>query len=228
MVGENFPILPAWFFYIYHAAGGYIIGRSVTFCPYPIVVLTVVFGIQGLIEHYADKFPSVAKVNGPLTLVVLVFLGYWLYTLFTISTAPGWVIWTAIAIYVVVVGVAKTKELGFPKDTVEEQIAALKDPNYNFWHFCIHNFFTAFFLFLSFTCPGVLPNDALIDFGGTAGTAGTALAEVRGKDMEFSSTQIVVFLSACLMSFVAGIGIGGRWCLRREVAQVDVSSLLVA
>mmetsp|Transcript_4690 Transcript_4690/g.11816 ORF Transcript_4690/g.11816 Transcript_4690/m.11816 type:complete len:223 (-) Transcript_4690:7-675(-) len=222
MVGESFPVLPAWFFYIYHVIGGWIIGRTVTFCPHPIPVLTVFFGIQGLIEHYADKFPTVAKLNAPLTLVLLGFLGYWLYTLFAISTAPHWVLWAAIAIYFAVVGIAKTMELGFPKDTVEEQVSALKDPNYNFWHFWLHNFFTAFFLFLSATCPGVFPKDALIDFGGTA------LAEVREEDTELPSAHMVVLFGVCLMSFAVGVGIGGRWCLRRDVAQVDATSLLVA
>ncbi|CAK0804652.1 unnamed protein product [Prorocentrum cordatum] len=113
-------------------------------------------------------------------------------------------------------------ELGFPKDRAEEQMSSLKDPSYNFWHFGLHNFFTAFFLFLSATCPGVFPKDASIDFGGTA------LAEVREKDIEFSSAQIVVLLGVCLMSFVVGIGVGGRWCLRRDVAQVDATSLLLA
>ncbi|CAK0874189.1 unnamed protein product [Prorocentrum cordatum] len=113
-------------------------------------------------------------------------------------------------------------ELGFPKDTAEEQISALKDPSYNFWHFWLHNFFTAFFLFLSATCPGVFPKDALIDFGGTA------LAEVREKDTEFSPAQIIVLLGVCLVSFVVGIGIGGRWFPRRDVTQVDITSFLAA
>lgn len=47
-------------------------------------------------------------------------------------------VWIGLAGYILVLGVSKGLELGFPKDSGPEQIEALKDPTYNFHHLILH------------------------------------------------------------------------------------------
>jgi hypothetical protein len=153
-IAQNFIIVPPSVFFAFHLLGGWLIGRTFTAIPHAIPIFIVIFAIQGVIEHYSDRFPTVAKANMPLTLALLVLLVYWLYTLFAISTAPHWMIVSAIVFYFVVVGCAKAFNMGFPMDTADEQIKALQDPAYNFYHLMLHIILTLVFGFLSLTCPG--------------------------------------------------------------------------
>jgi len=136
-----------------HIVTGWLVGRTLTM-PHATPFLMVLFGMQGAIEHYPEKFYAFAKANVPLTLASLVVNVYWFYNLFSVSAAPGWVIWSGIASFIGVIGIAKVADRGLPKDTVDEQIEALKsNPNYDRDHLIIHIVLTLICCFLSFTCP---------------------------------------------------------------------------
>merc|ERR1712110_413304 len=132
--------------------------------------LMVLFGMQGAIEHYPEKFYAFAKANVSLTLASLVVNVYWFYNLFSVSAAPGWVIWSGIASFTGVIGIAKVTDRGLPKDTVDEQIEALKsNPNYDRDHLIIHIVLTLICCFLSFTCsfPSEVSAVLAVAVGGT-------------------------------------------------------------
>ena len=112
--------------------------------------LAFFFFLQGLIEHYADVMPTLAKAGPFLVPVALSLLVGFFHYAYKASTMPKTVIAGFIA-YVLVVVVAKGGELGFPKDTAAEQIEALTDPTYVQWHLAIHLTFTAIFCAVSAT-----------------------------------------------------------------------------
>lgn len=183
-----------------HVAVGWIIGRTFA-TPHAMPLLAVLFGMQGAIEHYPQKFYAFAKANAPLTLIGLVVNVYWFYNLFSVSAAPGWVIWSGIAFFIALIGVAKTMDMGLPKDTVDEQIEALKsNPNYDRDHLMIHIALTLIFGFLSFTCPGQdIWNEPLINIQSLL--VGTSL---------LTCVDAVLMLVACSVFILVGIAVRGH------------------
>lgn len=97
----------------------------------------VAFGVvQGIIEHYADVFPSVAAVGPFLIPVGLGLLGMHYY--FAAKIMDTAIVYTCLAAYILVVVVSKGMDLGFPKDTAAEQIEALTDDDYVMKHLGLH------------------------------------------------------------------------------------------
>ena len=116
--------------------------------------LCVFFFVQGLIEHYADALPTLAVAGPSLVPLALALVVGFFYYAYKASTHPKMVLAGLVA-YVVVVVVAKGGELGFPKDTAAEQIAALKDPVYTQYHLIVHVVFNLLFCAVSYSAPSV-------------------------------------------------------------------------
>lgn len=95
------------------------------------------FGVtQGIIEHYADVFPSVAAAGPFLIPVAIGLLGMHYYYAAQIMDKSK--VYTGLFFYFLVLFVSKGMELGFPKDTAAEQIEALTDEDYVLKHFGLH------------------------------------------------------------------------------------------
>merc|ERR1711907_31843 len=95
-------------------------------------------GVQYVVEHYADKFPQVAAA-GPILVPIAVGLLAYHYRLVWVSSSGSKThVWIGLVGYILTLGISKGMELGFPKGTGDEQIAALKDPTYNFQHLVLH------------------------------------------------------------------------------------------
>ena len=97
----------------------------------------LVFGItQGIIEHYADVFPSIAAAGPWLIPVAIGMLGMHYYYAAKIMDKVK--VYTGLFFYFLVLFVSKGMEWGFPKDTAAEQIEALTDEDYVLKHACLH------------------------------------------------------------------------------------------
>eukprot|EP00986_Skeletonema_menzelii_P017511 scaffold20031_cov69-Skeletonema_menzelii.AAC.1 len=95
------------------------------------------FGVaQGVIEHYADVFPSIAAIGPFLIPVAIGLLGMHYY--FAAKIMDKKVVYTGLAAYIFVLFLFKGMEWGFPKDTAAEQIEALVDEDYVMKHFIFH------------------------------------------------------------------------------------------
>jgi len=116
--------------------------------------MCIFFGIQGLVEHYADVLPTLAKAGPFLVPVALSIVLLFFYYAHKGSTHPKMVLFSVL-MYVFELAAAKTWG-GFPKDTSEEQIAALKDPYYNMCHLILHVSLTASLLAVSYTVPSAM------------------------------------------------------------------------
>lgn len=89
-------------------------------------------------EHYSIEFPSVAAFGPALVVAAFALLPYTYYRAFKTTTGPKWLIWAALALFLLAVPVFKGLELGFPKDTPEEQAAANRDRTHSLWHVVLH------------------------------------------------------------------------------------------
>lgn len=93
--------------------------------------------LQIMYEHYAEKFPSVAMIGPvlfPLAIALLIMHYYYAFQLISDKK----IVWSSLAIFFVVFGGSKALDFGSPKDTIEEQIEALKDDTYNMQHLLNH------------------------------------------------------------------------------------------
>jgi len=183
-----------------HVAIGWLVGRTFA-TPYAMPFLMVLFGMHGVIEHYPEKFYVFAKANTPLAGMTLVVDIYWFYNLFSVSAAPGWMIWSGIASFIACIGLAKALDVGLPKDTIDEQIEALKiNLNYDREHLMVHIVLTLILGFLSFTCPGQdMWSQPLIDVQAFLGAAS-----------QISCADVLFVLVPCLVSTAAGIAARGQ------------------
>ena len=128
-------VLPAPLFFLIHVYTAWILAR-----PFPAAYVPplMVFGVvQALIEHFADKLPMLAPLGPLLVLAGVVILGLH-YRFAYAKMADKARFWCGVAGYVLILAISKTFELGFPKDIVDEQIAALEDPTYSAHHAVLH------------------------------------------------------------------------------------------
>merc|ERR1719271_1929402 len=94
--------------------------------------------VQYTIEHYSAEFPSVASFGPALVGIALALAPYTYYRAFKTTTGPKALIWAALAVFLLALPVFKGLELGFPKDTPEEQAAANPDRTHSLWHIVLH------------------------------------------------------------------------------------------
>ena len=99
--------------------------------------------MQGVIEHYTEEFPKVAKYNGPVVLITLAAgIGFFYRAYQAVKhdeTKKRIVLLQAAAFYSVAL-VAKVTDFGFPYDDPADQLEALKSSTYNNHHMVIHIF----------------------------------------------------------------------------------------
>merc|ERR1719258_432514 len=82
---------------------------------------------QYCVEHFSAELPSVAAFGPLLVAMTLGMAPYIYYRALKATEGPKALIWAAIAMFPVMLGVFKGLELGFPKDTPEEQAVANLD-----------------------------------------------------------------------------------------------------
>merc|ERR1711988_1470659 len=75
-----------------------------------------------------------AAVSG----IALLMAPYTYYRALKTTQGPKWLIWAGLAIFLIALPVFKGLELGFPKDTPEEQAVANLDRTHSLWHLVLH------------------------------------------------------------------------------------------
>ena len=93
--------------------------------------------LQGIMEHYADTFPVIAGLGPILVPIAIVLLSIHYYFANKVI-ADKRIVWGGFIGYFIILVLSKSLELGFPKDTAEEQIEALGDCTYSMNHFGLH------------------------------------------------------------------------------------------
>ena len=91
---------------------------------------------QGIIEHYADAFPTVAAIGPMLIPFAIGMLGMHYYYAAKVMNMTK--VYAGLAAHFLVLVASKGMEWGFPKDTVAEQIEALTDDDYVLKHAGLH------------------------------------------------------------------------------------------
>jgi len=109
--------------------------------------------VQYTIEHYSAEFPSVASFGPALVLVALSVAPLTYYYAFKRTTGNKSLIWAALAVFLLALPVFKGLELGFPKDTPEEQAAANLDRTHSLWHAVLHTVVLVNGLMVSYGVP---------------------------------------------------------------------------
>merc|ERR1719473_414453 len=109
--------------------------------------------VQYAIEHYSAEFPSVASFGPALVGVALALTPYVYYRALKTTTGPKALIWAGLAIFLLALPVFKGLELGFPKDTPEEQAAANLDRTHSLWHLVLHAVILVNGLMVSYGVP---------------------------------------------------------------------------
>merc|ERR1719152_79192 len=94
--------------------------------------------VQFAIEHYSAEFPSVAAFGPALVAVALGLAPYTYYRALKTTTGPKALVWAGLAVFLLALPVFKGLELGFPKDTPEEQAVANLDRTHSLWHLVLH------------------------------------------------------------------------------------------
>merc|ERR1719408_70557 len=109
--------------------------------------------VQYTIEHYSAEFPTVASFGPALVGIGFALTPYTYYCAFKKTTGPKVLIWSALAVFLLAALVFKGLELGFPKDTPEEQAAANLDRTYSLWHLVLHAVGLVSLLMVSYGVP---------------------------------------------------------------------------
>jgi hypothetical protein len=94
--------------------------------------------LQYIVEHYTAEFPSIAAMGPALVALALAMAPYIYYRAFKTTLRPKAQVWAALSLFFVSLGVFKGLELGFPKDTPEEQAIANLDRTHSLWHLLVH------------------------------------------------------------------------------------------
>merc|ERR1719238_1071806 len=117
----------------HHLTARLLPNRRVTYPLHFIFAMT-----QYCVEHFSAELPSVAAFGPLLVAITLGMAPYIYYRALKATEGPKALIWAAIAMFPVMLGVFKGMELGFPKDTPEEQAEANLDRMHSLWHFVLH------------------------------------------------------------------------------------------
>merc|ERR1711998_518820 len=87
---------------------------------------------------FAGDLPQVASLGPILVPISVVLLMVHYYLVYKNCKGSKGHVLVGLLGYIAILVAHKGLELGFPKDTGAEQIVALKDPFYNFWHLMLH------------------------------------------------------------------------------------------
>jgi len=109
-------------------------------------------------EHYSAEFPSVASFGPALVGIALATAPYFYYRAFKTTTGPKSLIWAGLAVFLIALPVFKGLELGFPKDTPDEQAAANLDRTHSLWHLVLHMVVLVNGLVVSYGVPWTSPD----------------------------------------------------------------------
>lgn len=133
--------IPALAYAPFHAVSNHMVARTMPMkaVTYP---LNLSFAIlQYAVEHFSSEFPTIAALN-PLLVFIAIFVQTpaFYYCALKKTTGSKAQIWLSVALFFGGAIVFKGLELGFPKDTPEEQAAANLDPVHSYWHMFLHVF----------------------------------------------------------------------------------------
>jgi hypothetical protein len=128
-------IIPAPLFFIAHVATTFLLAEGF---PNKYKSSIFAFGvIQGIVEHYADKLPLFAALGPFLVPPAIGLFGMHYYFVNKVIEDKK-VVWGGFISYFLIIIVSKGFDLGFPKDTANEQIEALSEDDYNMHHAVLH------------------------------------------------------------------------------------------
>jgi len=121
----------------------HLVGHHLTARLFPYKRITypahLIFAVsQYCVEHYSAEFPSVAALGPALVGIALSMAPYIYYRAFKTTEGPKALVWAALASFLPILFVFKGLELGFPKDTPEEQAVANLDRAHSLWHLLLH------------------------------------------------------------------------------------------
>ena len=143
-------MIPAPIFMLYHVGLVALIAMAY---PKKYRPALYAFGaVQGIVEHYADVFPTVAAAGPFLIPIAIALLGLHYYFANQVIAKQS-IVYGGLAFYIVLLVGAKGMDWGFPKDTAEEQIEALSDNGYVTKHFILHNLLISCLAITAFSLP---------------------------------------------------------------------------
>lgn len=122
----------------FHLVGAHLTARMLPHkhITYPV---QMAFGVtQFVVEHYSAEVPSVAAFGPLLVGLLLLQAPYVYYRAFKYTEGTKAYVWAALATFPLILFFFKGLELGFPKDTPEEQAEANLDRTHSLWHLLLH------------------------------------------------------------------------------------------
>ena len=122
----------------FHLIGGHLTARLLPNKRFTYPAQMAFAVTQYAVEHFSAELPSVAAFGPALVAIALSQAPYIYYRAFKLTAGSKALVWAALLTFFPILFFFKGLELGFPKDTPEEQAIANLDRAHSLWHLLLH------------------------------------------------------------------------------------------
>jgi len=122
----------------FHLLGHHLTARVLPHKKYTYPAHLLFSVTQYCVEHFSGELPSVAAIGPILVVATISMAPYSYHRAFKHTEGSKAFVWAAMLSFLPILFVFKGLELGFPKDTGEEQAIANLNREHSLWHLLLH------------------------------------------------------------------------------------------